>query len=83
MNVEDWRLQGQERFLMGVTLSRKNHSEVRGPEEHDHCEFCMKKIGKVGEVDIGYSTKDNYRWICDKCFIDFKSKFKWKLEEPH
>ena len=81
MDTEDWRLRTQERYLMGVTLSRKNHPEVRGSLEHDHCDFCMKKIGFAGEVDFGYTTKDNYHWICDECFADFKSSFKWKLEE--
>ncbi|MDT7806778.1 MAG: hypothetical protein QOJ70_591 [Acidobacteriota bacterium] len=27
----------------------------------------------------GYATEDNYRWICEQCFKDFKDLFEWKV----
>jgi hypothetical protein len=27
----------------------------------------------------GYATEDNYRWICEECFEDFKDLFDWKV----
>jgi hypothetical protein len=29
----------------------------------------------------GYTTSDNYRWICDPCFDDFRVKFEWSVED--
>lgn len=31
-------------------------------------------------LDEGNTTQDEYRWICKKCFIDFKAMFEWKVE---
>ena len=30
---------------------------------------------------ICYSTTDSYRWICERCFNDFKGMFKWEVVE--
>ncbi len=47
---------------------------------HEHCEFCMDKIS-IDTKDECYCTIDNYRFICKTCFNDFKSRFKWKVED--
>ena len=80
--TEDWRLQGQERFLLGVTLSRMNYKKYRPDWEHDHCELCSKKFSEEpGDTNGGYVTTDGYHWICDECFADFKERFKWEVVE--
>lgn len=28
-------------------------------------------------LHVGYSTEDDYRWICDSCFAEFKDRFGW------
>jgi predicted Fe-S protein YdhL (DUF1289 family) len=28
----------------------------------------------------GYCTQDEYHWICDQCFKDFKERFHWTVE---
>jgi hypothetical protein len=28
----------------------------------------------------GYATSDGYRWICDRCFEDFRARFGWSLD---
>jgi hypothetical protein len=81
--VDDWRLQGQERFLYGVTLHRANWVACRAGWDHDHCEFCWAKFG--GEelpdvLSVGYTTTDSYRWICEQCFEDFRERLKWRVE---
>jgi len=45
--------------------------------DHDHCEFCNKKFTENldGTLQEGYTTIDNYRWICSGCFKDFKEMF--------
>ncbi len=30
-------------------------------------------------LNHGYATQDDYRWICEKCFADFKNTFDWKV----
>lgn len=82
----DWRLQGQERYLGGATLRRRNYRRPRGNRswDHDHCEFCWAKFmveDVPGVHHEGYNTRDQYRWICDDCFNDFREMFEWTVEE--
>jgi hypothetical protein len=35
-----------------------------------------------GTLHEGYCTIDNYHWICETCFHDFKDMFKWKVVKP-
>jgi len=86
MTDEDWRLQGQEAYLTGVTLYHKEYTRYSEAWDHDHCEFCGISFAEVGLIPealhVGYTTSDNYRWICDKCFLDFKDTFQWNVAEP-
>jgi len=79
----DWRLMNQERYLKGVPLK---HSVWTPPSEtwdHDHCEFCFEKFSQYeGDMHDGYCTIDEYHWICEECFEDFKDIFGWKVETP-
>jgi hypothetical protein len=78
--MTDWRLQGQEKYLKGVSLQRKQFHRYRDAWEHDHCEFCGAKFTEddPNTLHEGYTTHDNYHWICDGCFVDFKDLFGWK-----
>ncbi len=42
--MSDWRLMGQEGYLMGVTLHWRQYQSYRPGWEHNHCEFCSAKI---------------------------------------
>ena len=76
--MPDWRLQGQERFLQGVTLVHKEYQKYRDDWDHDHCDFCWSKFSERPEdLNTGYATTDNYHWICDDCFRDFAEMFQW------
>ena len=80
----DWRLKGQENYLHGVTLVHcRYHGYPKNPEwDHDHCEFCWAKFMIEDLPDAlhqGYATKDDYRWICERCFADFRHMFEWKV----
>ena len=82
----DWRLQGQERYLRGVTLVHRRYR--RNPKkaawDHDHCEFCGAKFMVEDFPEVlhhGYATEDDYRWICEPCFTDFRETFKWQVVE--
>ena len=67
--MNDWRLTGQEEYLFNVELKKINREEIKNKSDlwHEHCEFCMKTISNKYE-QVVYSTKDEYRWICKKCF---------------
>ena len=79
--MNDWRLTGQEEYLAGVELKKVNREEIKHKSDlwHEHCEFCMESISNKYEHDV-YATKDEYRWICKKCFNDFKEEFKWLVK---
>ena len=77
----DWRLQGQESYLNHITLYWKKYTPYRESWDHDHCEFCWEKFCLCcpDSLKEGYATKDNYWWICDQCFEDFKEMFEWNV----
>ena len=46
--------------------------------KHDHCEFCGSKLSlSEGDLDRGYVTSDDYHWVCESCFADFRDEFEW------
>ncbi|WP_407309952.1 hypothetical protein [Desulfosporosinus sp. SB140] len=80
---DDWRLQGQENYLLGIKLRFEKYSPYSKTWDHDHCEFCWSKFMLSDDTDVqteGYTTEDHYRWICKKCFEDFKEMYKWQLD---
>jgi len=80
---DDWRLQGQERYLHGALLHRAQWTRPRPDWDHDHCEFCWAKFAEEDLPDVlheGYTTPDRYRWICGTCFRDFADRFGWRVE---
>ena len=82
----DWRLQGQERYLRGVTLVHRAYRRyAKNPNwDHDHCNFCWAKFMVEDYPDVlheGYCTEDDYNWICPQCFNDFNAQFQWRVIE--
>ena len=82
----DWREQGQEKYLNGLAFSKQEYAKYSDSWEHDHCEFCGSKFCEENTslsnsicLHEGYATEDKYRWICDKCFNDFKKKYNLKV----
>ncbi len=84
--ADDWRLHGQDN-LHGVTLHRRQYFLWRPDWDHDHCEFCWKSFELPGaperpnQVTEGWTTDDEYSWICDGCFNDFEMRFSWNLRD--
>jgi len=84
IDPNDWRLQGQDRYLMGVDLCYRPYCQnpLNPKWDHDHCEFCSAKFMVGDDPDTqhqGFATVDDYRWICDRCFNDFQEMFHWRL----
>ena len=74
-DANDWRRQGQELFLNKVKLVKQNYKPYREGWEHDNCEFCGAKFSLLeNDLKEGYTTLDNYHWICNDCFSDFLSE---------
>lgn len=77
-DMDDWRLTGQEDWLKGVKLLFKPYQRYSATWDHDHCEFCYAKFSlRPGDLSEGYTTEDQYRWICSPCFNDFRESFGW------
>ena len=77
--MSDWRLNGQERYLYGVKLKHMNIKDKLNPSDHEHCEFCLEKISNYpNTIHDVYCTEDEYHWVCDNCYNDFKMRFNWK-----
>jgi hypothetical protein len=76
--MNDWRLQGQERYLTNAKFVRRIYVPPSPSWDHDHCEFCGAKVSlNEGDLREGYVTLDGKHWICDVCFNDFKERFRW------
>ncbi|RLD63845.1 MAG: hypothetical protein DRI84_09220 [Bacteroidetes bacterium] len=80
LSKDDWRRQGQEKYLNNIILIAQNYHSFRDKLEHDHCEFCGKKFSnQKDDLKMGYSTVDGYHWICIDCFNDFSIEFNWEI----
>ena len=77
--MDDWRLTNQLDYLFRKKIKKCNFSDF--PEkDHEHCSFCWDKFGHDEDlIKDGYCTEDNYHWICNSCFEDFKIMFEWKI----
>ena len=90
---DDWRLQGQDRYLQGVTLEWRRCRSPRPSWDHDHCDFCWAKFAESGRAEApipealaeGYTTTDAHPrgaeayWVCEPCFEDFHERFEWSV----
>ncbi len=77
---DDWRLMGQENYLKGARLSLQTYRRPRADWDHDHCEFCAAKFMEEDLPEVlheGYTTEDQYHWVCPACFADFKERLEW------
>jgi hypothetical protein len=78
----DWRLTNQLEYLKGAQLSRRTYRAPRPNWDHDHCEFCWAEFSERDEPPVlheGFTTRDEYRWVCPTCFDDFKNLFEWQI----
>lgn len=84
--MEDWRLQGQERYLMGKKLYPIKFTRYSDKWDHEHCDFCFATFSDYdGDLHEGYCTEPSNtatsKWICSECYADFKEYFGWVLCE--
>jgi hypothetical protein len=80
--INDWRLMKQESYLANQKYIWKEWVTNNPKWDHDHCEFCGVKFGNlVGDEKYGYTTKDDYYWVCKTCFEDFKVMFQFSIDQ--
>jgi hypothetical protein len=87
----DWRLQNQQDWLTGAALTHGRFQQTSEDFDHAHCEFCWAKFmdpeyrtvrGYMTPDDVlteGYHTPGGIRWICNRCFEDFRDMFSWRI----
>ena len=85
---KDPRLNNQERYLKRATLHCRPYFIWQPDWTHDHCEFCWAAFVVAGDpgasndpLTEGWTTEDEYHWVCDRCFEDFHQRFEWKTRE--
>ena len=76
---DDWRYQGQDKFLKGLEFSFSEYIP-KLQNDHDHCEFCSNKFSNTIQDAIkeGWTDQAKNRWICKECFQDFEQVIKLK-----
>ena len=72
--MDDWRIRYQEDYLWNKTFMFKRISV----KDHCHCEFCWEKFCREEEKSA-YITLDDSYVVCEKCFEEFKERFKFKI----
>jgi hypothetical protein len=75
----DWRLTNQMNYLNKKQLLHIPYQIYREGWDHDHCDFCHETIDL--NTKMAYCTTDQYHWICESCFEDFKTMFQWEVKE--
>jgi hypothetical protein len=87
--ADDWRLMGQERFLMGRKLKWAAWCSSGPGWDHDHCTTCQAEISDqpisehVSYNSAWVTADDNYTWICPRCLIDFIAHFQWRINADY
>lgn len=87
IKCDDWRLTGQEQYMLFSKLVEivpcEYISKLTDPTSfHEHCEFCMEKI-EESDMSRHYYTTNQYSWICEQCYNDFKEMFGFTLIKEH
>ena len=78
---EDWRIMGQEGYLMGKTLQHRRFQQALSVDDFTQCEFCWACFDEDGNnSSMAYFEPINKVWICEKCFHDFLNYFNWSVE---
>ena len=77
---DDWRIMGQEGYLLDKVLIYIQFDRSLCIEDFDKCEFCSKAFdeGKT-QNEFAYFEPNNRVWICKDCFNDFKDHFRWTV----
>lgn len=79
---DDWRVMGQEGYLLNKHLQYRIFSRELCVEDYDQCAFCWCCFDKNSDNPMkAYFEPIKKHWICEECFNDFSVHFRWSVEE--
>ena len=79
---EDWRIMGQEGYLMEKQLEYRQYDREIAIEDFVQCEFCWNTFDdEPQKIKNAYFEPHKKVWICEKCFRDFQRYFHWTVTE--
>jgi hypothetical protein len=89
---------GQDAYLQGATLVRKPFRGEHDHCEFCWAKFVDPEFSaahaRLGDEDAevlaeGYAAvgtgpggEDDYHWICNRCYEDFRERFAWRIPAP-
>ena len=77
---DDWRIMGQEGYLLDKELLYIQFDRSICIEDYDQCEFCWKCFDEdKDQIQYAYFEPIGKKWICQDCFNDFKEYFHWTV----
>ncbi len=80
VSEDDWRIRRQGDYLKGKTFYFHEFAQWSDTWDHEHCEFCWRSFSdQDGDEHNGYSTLDDFTWVCPQCFNDFKDVYSFNL----
>ena len=79
---EDWRIMGQEGYLLRQKLQHRRFDRSICFEDYDQCEFCWEVFDEDPSNPLRcYYSPEKRVWVCEECFNDFNPYFCWQVEE--
>ena len=79
---DDWRLMGQEGYLLDKQLQHRRFRRELCYEDYDQCDFCWVCFDGNDVVPArAYFVPEERLWICENCFDFFQKHFQWDVEE--
>lgn len=79
---DDWRIMGQERYLMNKRLQCMKFDRSICIEDYTQCEFCWCTFDEdPNEPLMAYFEPNEKVWICEECFNDFQKYFHWEIDK--
>ena len=79
---DDWRIMGQEGYLIGKSLQHRQFRRELCYKDFDQCEFCWACFdGDSAAPMRAYYVPEERVWICEACYKDFQEHFQWTVEE--
>ena len=79
---DDWRVMGQEGYLIEKHLQHRRFHRELCHEDFDQCDFCWTSFENNDNTPVrAYFAPQEHVWICENCYRDFYSHFRWTVEE--
>lgn len=80
---DDWRIMGQEGYLLKRKLQHRRFDRQLVRADYDQCEFCWDVFDEdKAHPKMAFYEPVQQLWVCEECFQDFNPYFSWEVEEP-